>query len=45
MGVLLSLAFIIYLIIREYGLRLPAPTRPAAQLGVAAVPRAGMTPM
>ena len=40
-GVLLSVAVIIYLIIREYGMRLPAPTRPTAQLGVAAGPPGG----
>jgi Kef-type K+ transport system membrane component KefB len=40
-GVLLSAAVTIYLLIREYGMRLPAPTRPAAQLGVIAGPAGG----
>src|SRR5271155_5642808 len=33
-GLLLSAAVLIYLLIREYGLRLPVPTRAPAQLGI-----------
>lgn len=40
-GVLLSAAVFIYMLVHAYGERLPMPSRPAAQLGVAAGPPGG----